>query len=178
MKLQDNTMNENQAKLLQASRDNDTQAVLRLLAQGTDPNYRDHISPVHAAVIGGNPVTLEALLKAGANPDSRSMMGLTALQYAMTRNHPIETVLQLVEVLLKYGSVADTHGDFSHHSKFAYALKNAELMNLLGFSMEECAERERQEQEASAQYRRERGERLRERRRMSSSESAEALSRK
>ena len=158
-------MKEKQEKLLQATRDNDTQRVLELLTMGTDPNYRNHIFPVHAAVICGNPVTLEALLKAGASPNARSMMGHTALQYAMTRNHPIETVIQLVAMLLQHGAEADTHGDFEHHSKFAYALKNQELMNLLGFSMEECAERERQEQEAAELRRKERRARILERKR-------------
>ena len=154
-------MKEKQIKLLQATRDNDTTAVLELLAQGIEPNYRDHIFPIHAAAICGNPVTLEALLKSGANPNARSMMGHTALQYAMTRNHPIETVLQLVTLLLQHGAVADTHGDFAHHSKFAYALKSQELMDLLGFSMEECAERERQEREALDLKRKERRELIR-----------------
>ncbi len=158
------SMKTNQAKLLQASRDNDTQSVLNLLALGIEPNYRDHIFPIHAAAICGNPVTLEALLKSGANPNARSMMGHTALQYAMTRNHPIETVLQLVTLLLQYGAVADTHGDFAHHSKFAYALKSQELMDLLGFSMKECAERERQEREELELIRKERRELLRARR--------------
>lgn len=155
----------NQAKVLQASRDNDTQGVLNLLAQGVDPNYRDYIFPIHAAAICGNPVTLEALLKSGSNPNARSMMGHTALQYAMTRNHPIETVLQLVTLLLQYGAVADTHGDFAHHSKFAYALKSQELMDLLGFSMEECAECARQEREALDLKRKERRELIRARKR-------------
>lgn len=158
-------MKTNQAKLLQASRDNDSQSVLNLLAQGIEPNYRDHIFPIHAAAICGNPVILEALLKSGANPNARSMMGHTALQYAMTRNHSIETVLQLVTLLLQHGAEADTHGDFAHHSKFAYALKSQELMDLLGFSMEECAERERQEREALELKRKERRERLRARKR-------------
>ena len=153
-------MKTNQAKLLQASRDNDSQRVLNLLAQGIEPNYRDHIFPIHAAAICGNPVILEALLKSGSNPNARSMMGHTALQYAMTRNHSIETVLQLVTLLLQYGAVADTHGDFAHHSKFAYALKSQELMDLLGFSMEECAERERKEREALVLKRKKRRESL------------------
>lgn len=153
-------MKEKQIKLLQATRDNDTTAVLELLAQGTEPNYRNNIFPVHAAAICGNPVTLEALLKAGASPNARSMMGHTALQFAMTRNHSIEIVIQLVTVLLQYGAVADTHGDFAHHSKFAYALKSQELMDLLGFSMEECAERERKEREALVLKRKKRRERL------------------
>ena len=148
-----------QERLLQAARDNDTQGVLNLLEQGTEPDYRNHIYPVHAAAICGNPVMLEALLKSGANPNARSMMGHTSLQYAMTRNHPIKTVLQLVTVLLRYGAVADTHGDFKHHRQFAYALKSQELMDLLGFSMEECAERERQELSAAEMRCRQRRER-------------------
>ena len=154
-------MKDNRERLLQAARDNDTQGVLNQLEQGVDPNYRSNIFPVHAAAICGNPDMLEALLKAGANPNARSMMGHTSLQYAMTRNHPIKTVLQLVTVLLRYGAVADTHGDFKHHSQIAYALKSQELMDLLGFSMEECAELERQEQEAAELRRRQRRERSR-----------------
>lgn len=150
--------------MLKATRDDNTQTVLQLLEQGTEPNYHERIYPIHAAAICGNLVTLEALLKAGANPNARSMMGHTALQYAMTRNHPIETVLPLVGLLLQYGAEADTHGDFAHHSKFAYALKSQELMDLLGFSMEECAERERQEKEAAALRREMRRKRLREHR--------------
>ena len=69
-------MKEKQIKLLQATRDNDTTTVLNLLAQGIEPNYRDHIFPIHAAAICGNPVTLEALLKSGANPNARSMIRL------------------------------------------------------------------------------------------------------
>ena len=165
-------MKTNQDQLLQASRDNDTQRVLELLAQGIDPNYRDHIFPIHAAAICGNPVMLEALLKSGATPNARSMMGHTALQYAMTRNHPIETVLQLVTLLLQYGAEANTHGDFAHHSKFAYALKSQELMDLLGFSMKECAERERQEMEVLELKRKERRELIRARKRNAEADNA------
>ena len=152
-------MKDNRERLLQAARDNDTQGVLNQLEQGVDPNYRSNIFPVHAAAICGNPDMLEALLKAGANPNARSMMGHTVLQYAMTRNHSIETVLQLAAVLLRYGAVADTHGDFKHHRQFAYALKSQELMDLLGFSMEECAERVRQELSAAEMRCRQRRER-------------------
>lgn len=159
------TMTNDQEKLLQATRDNDTQTVLNLLAQGTDPNCRMRIFPLHAAAIVGNPVTLEALLKAGANPNARSMMGHTALQYAMTRGHSLRKVLKLVGLLLQYGAVADTHGDFSHHSRIAYALKSQKLMDLLGFSMEECAERDRQEQEEKEKKRELIRARLRERKR-------------
>lgn len=156
-------MKDNRERLLQAARDNDTQGVLNQLEQGVDPNYRSNIFPVHAAAICGNSVMLEALLKAGANPNARSMMGHTALQYSMTRNHPIETVLHLATVLLRYGAVADTHGDFKHHSQLAYALRSQKLMDLLGFSMEECAERERQEQIAAERRLRQRLERQRKR---------------
>lgn len=168
-------MKTNQERLLQAARDNDTQRVLNLLDQGIDPNYRNHIFPIHAAAICGNPVTLEALLKAGAKPNARSMMGHTALQYAMTRNHPIETVLQLVTLLLQYGAVADTHGDFAHHSKFAYALQSQELMDLLGFSLKECAESARQEREALELKRKERRESLRARKRNAETSNASIL---
>lgn len=139
--------------LLQATRDNDTQTVLALLEKGTDPNCRLRIFPVHAAAIVGNPVILEALLKAGANPNARSMMGHTVLQYAMTRGHSLRKVLKMVGLLLQYGAVADTHGNFSHHSEMAYALKSQKLMDLLGFSMEECAESDRQKREEKARKR-------------------------
>ncbi|MBE6409193.1 MAG: hypothetical protein E7034_01170 [Akkermansiaceae bacterium] len=146
-------MKKAQETLLLAARNTDTQTVLKLLGLGTPPNYRNHIFPVHAAAIVGNPVILEALLKAGANPNARSMMGHTVLQYAMTRGHSLRKVLKMVGLLLQYGAVADTHGNFSHHSEMAYELKSQKLMDLLGFSMEECAERDRQEREEKARKR-------------------------
>lgn len=164
-------MTNEQEKLLQATRDNDTQTVLELLKKGTDPNCRLRIFPVHAAAIVGNPVIPEALLKAGANPNARSMMGHTVLQYAMTRGHSLRKVLKMVGLLLQYGAVADTHGNFSHHSKMAYALKSQKLMDMLGFSMAECAERDRREQEARAKRRELRRAQLRERKRLAAEQS-------
>ena len=168
------TMTNDQETLLQATRDNDTQTVLALLEKGTDPNFRLRIFPVHAAAIVGNPVILEALLKAGANPNARSMMGHTVLQYAMTRGHSLRKVLKMVGLLLQYGAVADTHGNFSHHSEMAYALKSQKLMDLLGFSMEECAERDRQEREEKARKRELRRAELRARKLNAAAQSEEA----
>ena len=137
------TMKDMQEQLLQAARKNETQTVLALLEQGISPNYRNSVFPLHAAAMCGNVTMLEALLKYGASPNARSVMGHTALQYAMTRKHPIETVLHLVRLLLQYGAVADTRGSYQHHRECAYNLHSQELMELLGFSMEECAERAR-----------------------------------
>lgn len=170
--LQKNNLKNAKEKLLQATRDNDTQTVLELLKKGTDPNFRLRIFPVHAAAIVGNPVILEALLKAGATPNARSMMGHTVLQYAMIRGHSLRKVLKMVGLLLQYGAVADTHGNYSHHSKMAYALKSRKLMDMLGFSMEECAERDRREREEKAKKHELRLARLRERKRLEAEQSA------
>ena len=119
-------------KLIKAVRDNDISLVEELLKQGVTPNCRDHVTPLHVAVRNGNVTMVEMLLTHGANPNTRSLMGHTALQFAMTCNHEEPLMLQLVELLLKYGATADTNGSFRHHFSFARETGSKALCRLLG----------------------------------------------
>ncbi len=119
-------------KLITAVRNNDTAQVAELLLQGVTPNCRDHSTPLQLAVRQGNAEMTKMLLSHGANPNTRSLMGHTALQFAMTCNHEEPLMLQLVELLLKYGATADTNGSFRHHFSFARETGSNALCRLLG----------------------------------------------
>ena len=116
-------MTARQYELLQATDKNKTQKIRELLAKGVNPNCRHDISPLHAAARQGNVEVVKALLKAGANPNMRSLMGHTVLEYAMTSKRPLDVVCRIVDLLLRHGAKADTHGAFLHHSELARTLK-------------------------------------------------------
>lgn len=119
-------------KLISAARNNDTALVQKLLKQGASPNCRDHCTPLQLAVRHGNIAMVEMLLTHGANPNVRTLMGHTALQFAMTSKHEEPLMLQLVELLLKYGAKADTNGSFQHHFSMARKTGSKVLCQLLG----------------------------------------------
>ena len=116
-------MTARQYELLQATDKNKTQKIRELLAKGVNPNCRHDISPLHAAARQGNVEVVKALLKAGANPNIRSLMGHTVLEFAMTSKRPLDVVCRIVDLLLRHGAKADTHGAFLHHSELARTLK-------------------------------------------------------
>ena len=123
-------MTTRQYELLHATKKNKNQKVLELLAKGGNPNCRYDITPLHAAASRGNLELVKALLKAGANPNQRSSMGHTVLEFAMTSKRPLDVVCQIVDLLLRHGAKADTHGAFLHHSELARALKCPRLEKL------------------------------------------------
>ena len=129
-KILDLMMTARQYELLQATDKNKTQKIRELLAKGVNPNCRHDITPLHAAARRGNVEVVKALLKAGANPNMRSLMGHTVLEFAMTSKRPLDVVCQIVDLLLRHGAKADTHGAFLHHSELARALKCARLEKL------------------------------------------------
>ena len=120
--------------ILTAARDNKTAAVTDLLHQGADPNIRHNITPLQAAVRHGNVPMVQALLEAGAKPNTRSMMGHTALEYAMSTRMAEETMLRLVELLVSHGATVDTDGSFMHHYDIARKRKSTALLQLLGIA--------------------------------------------
>ncbi len=123
-------MTARQYELLQATDKNKTQKIRELLAKGVNPNCRHDITPLHAAARRGNVEVVKALLKAGANPNMRSLMGHTVLEFAMTSKRPLDVVCQIVDLLLRHGAKADTHGAFLHHSELVRALKCPRLEKL------------------------------------------------
>lgn len=123
-------MTPRQLELLQATQKNKTQKVFELLAKGVNANCRFQTTPVQEAAIRGNAEVLQALLRAGADPNLRSSTGNTALEFAMTSKHSRERVYRLVSLLLQYGAKADEKGAFLHHSELARALKFPKLERL------------------------------------------------
>ena len=123
-------MTARQYELLQATDKNKIQKIRELLAKGVNPNCRHDITPLHAAARCGNVEAIKALLKAGANPNARSQMGHTVLEFAMTSKRSLDVVCQIVDLLLRHGAKADTHGAFLYHSELARALKCPRLEKL------------------------------------------------
>lgn len=124
-------MTPKQSELLQAIQNKKQDVkIFELLAKGVNPNCRYEITPVQAAVIRGDLNILKAVLQAGADPNQRSCLGHTALEFAMTGKRPIEQVYKLVTLLLHYGAKADAKGSFLHHRDLAMALKCPKLEKL------------------------------------------------
>jgi ankyrin repeat protein len=68
-----------------------------LLAEGADPNViRDGLSPLMLAAFSGRVRMVQALLKAGAKPNTANKNGLTSLHYAVLRNHQGDVVSSLL----------------------------------------------------------------------------------
>lgn len=133
-------MTPKQSELLQAMQNKKQDVkIFELLAKGVNPNCRYEITPVQAAVIRGDLKILKAVLQAGADPNQRSCLGHTALEFAMTGKRPIEQVYKLVTLLLHYGAKADAKGSFLHHRDLAMALKCPKLEKLFP-SLPETAE--------------------------------------
>jgi ankyrin repeat protein len=86
------------------------------------------ITPLFLACTNGNPATIEALLKAGAHPNSVNANGTTALMTAASSGNP-----DAVRVLLDHG--ADVNAKETAHGQtalmFAAALNRDAAINLL-----------------------------------------------
>jgi hypothetical protein len=81
-----------------AVKDNDVEAVARLLAEGGDVNERDSLerTPLHLAAWRGNPDTIRTLLDAGADVLALAQDGYAALHFAVNSES-----LAAVEALLR-----------------------------------------------------------------------------
>ena len=122
-------------KLITAVRNNDTAQVAELLLQGVTPNCRDHSTPLQLAVRQGNAEMTKMLLSHGANPNTRSIMGHTALEFAMTSNHAELLMLELVSLLLAHGADPARDASFSSHVDLAKRTGSAELFKMLSLSV-------------------------------------------
>ena len=118
-------------KLITAVRNNDTPLVAELLQQGATPNFKDHSTPLQIAIRHGNVGMAEMLLGHGANPNTRSLMGHTALEYAMTSGHKEELMLCLINLLLAYKANATGGGSYASYLYLAHRTGFASVVSLL-----------------------------------------------
>lgn len=124
-------MDKEQKMLLKAARANDMKRVDALLADGVDPNCRDHVTPLQAAAMHGNVGMAELLLYMGARVNTRALMGQTALQYAMERITDKTVRLRMVRLLLQYGADAAGRGSFLYHEQIAIRTGDEALISLI-----------------------------------------------
>lgn len=75
----------------------DTNIVRALLSHGADPNTRSSfgLTPLHQAVLVGEPEILGALLESGADIDARTDTGMSALEIALFQQNP--NIIALLE---------------------------------------------------------------------------------
>lgn len=75
--------------LLLASREGNTDAVLRLIAEGANVTCCDehHETPLHWASLRGHEETVQALLESGGDVHAQNNGGLTPLHFAAERKH-------------------------------------------------------------------------------------------
>ena len=106
-----------------------------LLQQGATPNCRDHSTPLQIAIRHGNVAMVEKLLAYGADPNTRSLRGHTALEVAMTSKLNEPLMLQLVCLLLAHGADASLDASFVSHVTLARRTGSAELCKMLSLSV-------------------------------------------
>lgn len=109
-------MTTQQQELIKAARANALPLVVRLLASGVNPNCGQGITPLLAAVRHGNEWMARALLNAGADPEARSLQGLSPMECARSSDLPASTTQQLVELLVKHGAKEDAESASASHS--------------------------------------------------------------
>jgi ankyrin repeat protein len=78
----------------------DGESLRALLDRGVQPNVADgQFSPLHEAVLWGEPSIVRMLLEKGANPNARDSAGETPLHEALRRRDH-----EMVSVLLDFGA--------------------------------------------------------------------------
>jgi len=104
-----------------AARNGRIDDIVRLLAQGVDPNAADFDGegPVHSAARSGHAAILETLLSHGADADSTSLYGTTPLHLS-ARGLRVDAV----RVLLENGADANARDDFGYTALHDAALRS------------------------------------------------------
>jgi ankyrin repeat protein len=122
--------NEKNQALIKLARLGDIGLVQQLLDAGADPNAKSEndldITPLMAAIEGGSRVEMaKLLLKSGANVNTQTEKGYTALMYAATCGHDLQ-----VDLLLATKGIDIYMGDEAGDT----ALDKAQRNNCLGIA--------------------------------------------
>lgn len=99
-------------------------AVMDLLTRGADPDAADgHKKALLNAVDSGDLAVAFALLKAGANPNTRSALGFTPVMFAADRGDA-----NMIELLHRFGADVNATSLSDGYTALAIAAKRADIV--------------------------------------------------